>query len=503
MKINIIANYLGQFISGILAIAFIPVYIDYLGVEAYGLIGIYVVLHNMILLFDLGMSATLNRELARHHPGKNNTRHLANLLRTIEVITLLLALLICLLLFNMSTLIADYWLNPVNISVDEMTAALMLMSIVISVRFYEGIYRGALYGLERQVLYNIINVFFNLLRYAGAILVLVYISNSIEVFFAWQAVVASGSLIMLYISVHRSIPESAYASEFSLKSLRQVWKYSLGVMGISALTSILLQADKILLSNMISLKEFGYYSLAATASSVLFMVVVPVTQAAFPRFVRLLESAKSVNLINLYHTVTQLISVLLAPAAFTLGLLSSNIIFVWSGNRPLADNTAHIISLLSIGCFLNAMAYIPHQMQLASKWTGLLVKTYLVVVVFLVVMIYVLVPSYGVTGAAWSWLIANAAYFLFLSHFMHNRLLCSEKWAWYIIDILIPVSASVLPICIAMSLYHVDEQGRAVQLFYLVAVWLLSTIFAVLFSPIIRQKAFNVFISSSLLGSAR
>lgn len=40
-KENLIANYLGQGWTVLMSLAFVPVYIKYLGLESYGLIGLF------------------------------------------------------------------------------------------------------------------------------------------------------------------------------------------------------------------------------------------------------------------------------------------------------------------------------------------------------------------------------------------------------------------------------------------------------------------------------
>ena len=44
---------------------FIPIYLTFLGPEAYGLIGFYTTLLGVLAFTDLGLTATLNREMAR------------------------------------------------------------------------------------------------------------------------------------------------------------------------------------------------------------------------------------------------------------------------------------------------------------------------------------------------------------------------------------------------------------------------------------------------------
>jgi hypothetical protein len=66
LRNNLIANVLGQGWSGLMNFVFVPVYIALLGIEAYGLIGLYASLQALYYILDAGMSATLNRELARY-----------------------------------------------------------------------------------------------------------------------------------------------------------------------------------------------------------------------------------------------------------------------------------------------------------------------------------------------------------------------------------------------------------------------------------------------------
>ena len=66
LKRNLIANYLGQGWTALMGLAFIALYIKFLGIEAYGLIGIFAVLSAWLALLDMGMTPTVSREMARY-----------------------------------------------------------------------------------------------------------------------------------------------------------------------------------------------------------------------------------------------------------------------------------------------------------------------------------------------------------------------------------------------------------------------------------------------------
>ena len=94
LKKNITANYLGAGWTALMTLAFIPLYIRYLGVEAYGLIGLFVMLQGWLLLLDLGMAPALSREMAGFDGRRGHAQALRNLLRSMEAIALALAVVV-------------------------------------------------------------------------------------------------------------------------------------------------------------------------------------------------------------------------------------------------------------------------------------------------------------------------------------------------------------------------------------------------------------------------
>ena len=76
LKKNIAANFSGSIWQSLMSLAFVPLYIKFMGIESYGLIGIFATLQAMFVLLDMGLSATLNREMARLSvlPGRNWAR---------------------------------------------------------------------------------------------------------------------------------------------------------------------------------------------------------------------------------------------------------------------------------------------------------------------------------------------------------------------------------------------------------------------------------------------
>ena len=426
-----------------MGLAFIPLYIKYLGIEAYGLIGLFAVLSAWFSLLDMGMTPTLSREMARFTGGSHSAQSIRDLLRTIELITLGIALLIAGGVALGSNWIASSWLKAEALPLEVVAQAFAIMGLVTALRFAESIYRSSIVGLQRQVLFNVVNSALATLRGLGAATILAWVSPTIEAFFLWQGVVSIITLIILAGVTYISLPKAERMARFSMDALRGIWRFAGGMLGITFLALLLTQVDKVLLSKLLSLSEFGYYTLAAAVAGALYMLISPITQAIYPRLCELHSREDHSGLVETYHKGAQLVSVLAGSAAIVMIVFSETFLRLWTQDQELAAKVAPLLSLLMLGNLLNGLVHMPYQAQLAHGWTGLGVKVNSVAVLVIVPAILWATPRYGAEGAAWVWVSLNAGYVLIAVHLMYRRILSAEKWRWYKHDLLAPLGAGI------------------------------------------------------------
>ncbi|MCX7068113.1 MAG: oligosaccharide flippase family protein [Methylococcales bacterium] len=438
LKKNVFANYLGQAWTALMGLAFVPLYIKYLGMEAYGLIGIFTLLQAWLTLLDMGMTPTLSREMARYTAGAHSAQSIRDLLRTMEFICFALAIFVCGLLWLCAPWLSEHWLQTEKISAEQLAQAISVMGLVIALRFVEGVYRGAIVGLQQQVWLNVAGALLATLRSVGAVLILIWIAPTIELFFLWQGAVSVITIIAFIIATYRHLPISNHVAQFSLLQLKAIWRFASGMMAITLLSLLLTQVDKIILSRLLSLELFGYYTLAGIVASILSQLITPITQAYAPRFTELVTQDDTAGLIKSYHQSAQLISVLIIPATIILILFGKNLLLLWTGNPLLAENAAPLVALLALGTMLNGFMHIPYFLTLAYGWTKFALYQNIIAVILLVPSTIWASLHYGAIGAAWIWVILNAGYVLIAVHFLYRRLLVTEKWRWYGKDIILP-----------------------------------------------------------------
>ena len=431
---------------------FVPVYISYLGIEAYGLIGLFATLQAWLSLLDLGLSPTLNREMARLRGGAHTAESIRDLLRSVEIIYSATAIVIAAIVFFSSYWLASYWLHAEKLPLETVATALSITGLVIAFRWVSGLYRSALGGLQEQVWLNVSNVVFGTLRGAGVIAVLALVNDSINAFFMFQGALAAVEAVVLSAMVHRALPKGTRHGRFDLTALRKIARFAGGISGITFLTLLLTQLDKIVLSGTLALSDFGHYSLAAAVASALYMFVNPVAGAIGPKFAEIFARGRLEELAAAYHRYTQLTAISVLPPAIVLAMFSNDILSLWTGDVVLAKSTAHLVTIMVLGTMLNGLMTVPYFLQLAAGWTRFTFVTNLVALAFVLPAFLLIVPRVGAIGAASVWLALNIGYVLISVPFMHRRLLRGEANSWYLADVLSPLGG-ILAACTAVRVF--------------------------------------------------
>lgn len=446
VKHNIIANFLGKGWKALISLAFVPFYIKFMGIEAYGLIGIFASLQVIFSLMDMGLSTTLNREMARLSGSKEKAdiQKLRDTLRTLEIPYWGIAVVLAVLMISLSWPIAQYWIKSEQLSITSVQRAVMIMGFVAAAQWPVSLYSGGLRGLQRQVLLNVIVAVFATISGVGAILVLWLFSPTVEAFFIWQMIVGILRVFTLAFFLWRVLPSSGKRACFRQKLLSDIWRFAAGMTGITLAAILLTQIDKIILSKMLTLKMFGYFVLANLVARSLMRIIAPIFSAIFPRFSQLIAIGDEKKLKDFYHKSCQFMSLMIVPAGMIIAFFSYNLMCLWTGNIETANHTYIFVSLLVVGTMLNGFMNLPYALQLAYGWTSLAFYCNVFAVIIMVPLTIVLVFRFQAIGGAIAYIILNSGYVIIAIQLMHRRILKDEKWRWYLQDIGRPVVIAFL-----------------------------------------------------------
>lgn len=488
LKRNATANFVSQAWSVLMGLAFIPLYIQYLGLEAFGLIGFFASLQAWLAIVDLGLSLTVNREMARFGAGadSDDAGPLHQLLRAVRAVYLGVGLALVALVWWLAPLIATQWFQASQLTPEVLQTALRLLGVALVLRWVSQIHRSAIQGLQRQVWLGGFTVVSSTLRPLGALLLLAFAEVGVVGFFAWQVLVSALELAVLVLRLKCFLPPEQTPMPLSLAPLRRVWRFAAGVFMADAFAIVMTQSDKLILSNLLSLHDFGVYSFAFTLGTALAAFKTPLFHAVSPRLTAQAAAGDAAGLQATYHKASQAMSVLAIPGALVATVYADRLIYAWSGSLLLAEQAAAIAAVFILAYMLNSLIHIPAALALSHGWSAWGMTVNGLAAFAIVPAVFFGAKLFGPIGAAAANLALNLLYFLFAVYWLHRRLLRTEWARWLAVDNLAPLA--VAAVLVAAIRFWVPAAGeRWPTAFTLAAVWLLVSAAVAMSLPYPRQ----------------
>jgi O-antigen/teichoic acid export membrane protein len=494
LKRNILASYASQIYVTLVGILILPLYLKYMGAEAYGLVGFFTMLQAWFNLLDMGLTPTVARETARFRGGATDALSYRRLLRALQLIFFVVALLGGGAMFVFSGLIAEGWLKVQTLPLAQVQLALQLMALGVALRWMSGLYRGCISGSERLVWLGGFNAFVATLRFVGVLPILIWVGHSPAVFFTYQLLVAVVELAGLAAKAYGLFPALPAGQQLGwspvslFKPIKPVLKFSLTIAFTSSVWVMVTQTDKLVLSKLLPLADYGYFTLAVLAASGVMMISGPISGALLPRMARLQAEGNEAGLISLYRNATQMVAVIAIPACLVLAFFAEQVLWVWTGDAHAAAQAAPVLRLYAMGNGFLALAAFPYYLQFAKGDLKLhLIGNALFVVLLLPALIWATL-QYGVIGAGYAWLSANAVYFLIWVPRVHGRFVKGLHIQWLSKDVGMIVLLSLAATAVLNNFILWPEQRIALAC-YVVIVSLAILIIAAIGSSWLREIA--------------
>lgn len=478
---NLLAGLANSVWSALVGLAVVPFYLKYLGIEAYGLIGFFVTTQAVLSLLDMGMAPTINREVARCS-ASGNLQEAGGLLHTLAVVYWAMALMIALLILALAPWIAEYWLQSKQLSAQTISHAIMLMGLVVACRWPIGLYQGALIGAQRLTVASGISIAMVTFGSMGAVAVLAFVSPTIEAFFIWQACVGLVYAATMRWGAWRIIGRMT-GTRFDVDKLKSLWRFSAGMSGIAITGVILMQLDKVMLSRLLSLEDFGRYMLAGVVASGLYILLTPLFNAIYPRMTALVASGEIEKLTDLYKTGTRLFFALFFPVVIMAAASSEELLYLWTRNQQLATSSALIVSLMLLGTAMNGVMHFPYALLLAYGETRLPFNTNLILIVVMVPMTIWLAINYGASGGAASWFILNLIYVFVGTWRVHRKYLIGIGANWLLRDVMFPLCISLFIVGLGNALVTETVSSGYVKMLINAISAIIASLTIILISP--------------------
>lgn len=489
LKRNILANYVSQIYVTIIGIVMVPLYIKYMGAEAYGLVGFFAMLQAWFGLLDLGLTPTIGRETARYHGGAMPALVYRQLYRALSLIFISVAAIGGGGLFLLADSIATHWLNAESLPLADIITAVQIMAISVALRWMCGLYRGVVTGSEKLVWLSSFNVLMATLRFIAVLPVMWFFGFTPFVFFVHQLIIALIEFSGLWLKSLSLLPSAKSLEQaigWSFKPVQPVLKFAMTIAFTSSVWVLVTQTDKLVLSGILPLAEYGYFTLAVLVASGIMVIGGPVSSAVMPRMARLHAEGKHEELIRVYRNATQLVSVIAGSAAITIVFCAEPLLIAWTGDQKLATSAAPILRLYAIGNGFLVIAAFPYYLQYAKGNLRFHLIGNAVMVVVLIPAIIIAGSYFGGVGAGYVWLVINCLYLLTWVAYVHHKLEPRLHKTWLIKDCLAIYAPAIL-VLLPLFWWPMETGSRWLTLLYLAIAGLVALVAATIASGSVRD----------------
>ena len=455
LRLNILASYASQIYLVVISIAILPVYMKYMGAEAYGLVGFFAMLQGLFNLLDFGLTPTISRQTAQYNAGVETALGFRQLFRSLSLIFSCIALIGGGLLFYFDSYIATHWLKLESLNVSDVLFCLEIMAVCVALRWMTGLYRGVILGFERIVWLSLSNIFIATLRFPCVLFYMYFFGFTIKNFFIFQSIVALLEFLILAVYAISLLPKLKTQEKigWSLKPIQPVLGFALTIAFTSSVWVLLTQVDKLILSGILPLAEYGYFTLAVLVAGGILQISAPISSAIMPRMARLQGEKNYEEVRQVYLSATQFVAVVVVTAGIVLAALAKPVLYVWTGDIVLVDRAAPILQLYALGNAILALAAFPYYLQYAKGNLKYHFIGNLGSAVLLIPAIIWAAKNYGALGAGWVWLLVQLTYLIFWVSYVHIKIEPDLNIRWYraFLPSILSVSCIVFPISYFMS----------------------------------------------------
>jgi O-antigen/teichoic acid export membrane protein len=495
LKKNAIANYAGTIYSAIIGIAILPLYLVELGTEAFGLIGLFTLMQAWFNLLDFGLSAAFARQVASARGGCNHFLDIRKLLKYIEFFLAFIAASIVIAIYYSSNWLVTSWIRIEYLDVELVASCLILMGAIFGLRLFISLYRSAISSMEHQVWLNIVLVALLTIRFFGAWLCLHFLNFDILAFFQYQLFISFLELLLLAYYFYRIMPsaDKKTVTNSSVGKIKSLIPYALSIAYTSLLWVLITQLDKVVLSSLLSLSDFAYFSLVIILAAGVMQLSTPISEAILPRLTSLYSQQKEADLLLLYRWATQVVTTVTLSTSLMVAFFSPQLLFAWTGDKQVAEWGGSILFWFVLGNAILAISTFQYYLQRAYGRMRLHVIGATISALIQLPVIYYSAYYYGAHGVAISWFSFRLCWFFLWTAIVHNKFLPGFHLAWLAKDIA-PIAFTACVMAFILS-HGVDISLTESRLSIFIQLSLLGlfTLVTVSFSSsLLRQRLINL-----------
>jgi O-antigen/teichoic acid export membrane protein len=375
-----------------------PFVIRFLGSEQYGVLVLVGLIPTYFAFADLGMGIASTKFASEAYSQGDGMKE-AETVWTAAVIAFTSSIVVALPIFLFSASIISALKVPENVQYTATTALR-----VAAVSFVAGILSSVVNTPQltrlRMDLNTAISTIPRILVTFATPIILYAGFGIVGAVVGW--LVANVAIVSGHIYISGRLQPQLFHARWDGTIAKRLFKFAFGWLFASIAAMLLVNAEKLVLTRMVSVQSLAYYSVAFMFATLVSTFSGSMIQSLIPAFSQLLAPEKKKEFDALFARSMRFNLAWLLPTVMVMVVAARPFLTLWAGEEFGRESTIPFYILIA-GLFFNVLAFIPQSTLFAHGRTDLMAKLYWIELPVYFILVFGLVSLFGIAGAAAAW----------------------------------------------------------------------------------------------------
>lgn len=401
LTIGVTWNLLGQLIPLVVAVATVPVLIQKMGTERFGLLTFAWMIVGYSSMLDLGIGRALTQNIAERL-GRGAHDEIPGIIQVGLGVMMTMGLIAATGLFATSSWIVNHFLKLSPGLLPEAHWALPLLSLAVPLVILGAALRGILEAYQQFRELNIIRTIIGLSLYLSPLPIL-GITRNIGFVIGALVCVRAFEIVLLVIYCFRLVPNLNIRPRLLGDHFKPLVKFGLWSSVNNLVGSLMAMAyiDRLFISYLIGTSALAFFATPFDVVARILIVPGAIMGVLFPVLSHLGQTGTQ-DAADLSGKAIRLVAFALAPVCLFLTAGAFPLLRLWLG-FDFATRSAHSLQLFALGTMAVSIAYVPFAFVQAMGRPDLTAKRHILELPFYFVFSYFAIRTFGNIGAAVVW----------------------------------------------------------------------------------------------------
>jgi O-antigen/teichoic acid export membrane protein len=395
ITISTAANLAGSIVPTVVSLVTVPLYLQLVGQERYGILVVIWLLLGYFGVCDLGLGRAMAQRIAAFATASAHARE--RVFWTAFLLNAALGVLGAAVLWPLAELAFSGWMEfPAHLR-PEALGVVPWVAAAVPLVTVSGVLTGALQGREQFLVLNLVHVLAAVVSQVAPLVVAAMWEPDIRLLVPTILVTRVLTCVVLLALCRYYVPLRGRPA-IDRTFLRPLLGYGSWITVTSLVGPLLTSLDRIVIGALSGAKAVTQYTVPFTLVSRVMILPGSLSSALFPRFAA--ETAEGAG--ALLERAVRGLAAALTPLILA-AMLGIRPFLTWWVGDEFSGDAATVGQIMALGLWLNGLAHIPHALLQARSRPDLVAKCHLVELPLYLGLLWVGLHFFDVIGAAVAW----------------------------------------------------------------------------------------------------